>query len=96
MSIGGKPKAHPHRGTLTSTKPHLLIVLLPMGQAFKHTNLWGPKLFKPPRVIIILGISDICKQMFASMRKKAQASNKAVFLGESLLFSASVSAWEMS
>jgi hypothetical protein len=26
----------------TPTKPHLLIVPLPMGQAFKHLSPWGP------------------------------------------------------
>ena len=29
------------------TRPHLLIVSLPVAQAFKHINLWGPNLFKP-------------------------------------------------
>jgi len=33
------------------TRPHLLIVPLPMGQAFKHMSLWGPYLLKPPHSI---------------------------------------------
>jgi hypothetical protein len=43
LSIGDL-KAHPHSDTLPPTRPHL-----PMGQAFKHLNLWGPYLFKPPQ-----------------------------------------------
>lgn len=33
--------------TSTPTKPYLLTVLLPLSQAFEHTSLWGPLLFKP-------------------------------------------------
>ena len=31
----------------TPTRPHLLMVALPMGQAFKHMSLLGPNLSKP-------------------------------------------------
>jgi hypothetical protein len=47
LSIGDL-KAHPHSSTLPITRPHLLIVPLSMGQAFKHMSLWGPTLFKAP------------------------------------------------
>jgi hypothetical protein len=30
-----------HKATHIPTKPYLLIVPLPMGQAFKYTSLWG-------------------------------------------------------
>ena len=40
LSIGDL-KAYPHNDTLPPTRPHLLIVPLPMGQAFKHMSLWG-------------------------------------------------------
>lgn len=30
------------------TRPHVLIVPYPKGQAFKHMNLWGPFLYKAP------------------------------------------------
>ena len=38
LSIGDL-KAHPHSDTLHPTRPYLLIVPLPMGQAFKHMSL---------------------------------------------------------
>ena len=50
LSIGAL-KARPHNDTLPSTRPHLLIVPFPMGQAFKHMNLWRPHVFKPPQII---------------------------------------------
>ena len=37
----GDLKAHLHSNTLPPTRPHLLIVSLPMDQAFKHTSLHG-------------------------------------------------------
>jgi hypothetical protein len=46
LSIGDL-KAHPHSDTLlhkatpAPTKPHLLIVPLPVGQAFRHRSLEG-------------------------------------------------------
>lgn len=30
-------------------RPQLLLVPLPIGQTFKHINLWGPYLFKQPQ-----------------------------------------------
>jgi hypothetical protein len=36
LSIGGDLKANPHSHTLPPTKPHLLIVLLSMGQAYSN------------------------------------------------------------
>jgi hypothetical protein len=51
LSIGDL-KAYPHSDILPPTWPHILIVPLPMGQAFKDMNLWGEaNLFKPPQVI---------------------------------------------
>jgi hypothetical protein len=47
LSIGDL-KAHPHSDTLSLTRSHLLIVPLPISQAFKHMSLLGPFLFKPP------------------------------------------------
>ena len=38
----GDLRAHLHSDTLPSTWPHLLIVKLSVGQAFKHRSLWGP------------------------------------------------------
>ena len=38
-------KAWLHSDTLS--RPHLLTVLLPMDQVFKHKNPWGPCLLKP-------------------------------------------------
>jgi hypothetical protein len=35
-------KAHPHSDTLPPTRPHLLIMSLPVGQAFKHISLFKP------------------------------------------------------
>ena len=43
-------KACLHSDILSSTRPHLLILPHPMGQAFKHMNLWGPYLLKPPQL----------------------------------------------
>jgi hypothetical protein len=48
----GDLKTCPHNDTLSSTKPHplqqghtsLIIIPLPMGQTFKHMNLWEPYL----------------------------------------------------
>ena len=40
-------KAHPDSDTLPPTSLHLLIVLLRVGQAFKHMGLQGDNLFKP-------------------------------------------------
>jgi hypothetical protein len=40
----GQLKAHPYSDTLPPTRPHT-----PVGQAFKHKNLWGPYPFKPPQ-----------------------------------------------
>lgn len=37
--------------TRTHLLQHLLIVSLPMGQAFKYTSLWRAFLFKPPQVV---------------------------------------------
>lgn len=37
------------KATPTPTRAHLLIVPLSMGQAFKHMNVWGPNLLKPPQ-----------------------------------------------
>ena len=42
LSIGDL-KARPHGDTLPLTRPHLLTVLLPLGQVFKHMSLWGAK-----------------------------------------------------
>ena len=42
-------KDHPHNGTLPPTRPHPLIVPLPMDQTFKHMSLRVPSLFKPPQ-----------------------------------------------
>ena len=33
-------KAHPHSDALPPTRPHLLMVLLPMGQAYSHHHTW--------------------------------------------------------
>lgn len=53
------PRPRPHlleqghtysKATPTPTRPHLLIVPLPKGQTFKHKNLWGTNLFKPPHL----------------------------------------------
>ena len=42
-SLGtGNLKALPHSDTLPPSRSHLIIVPLPMGQAFKHMTLWGP------------------------------------------------------
>jgi hypothetical protein len=38
-----------NEATPTLPRPHLLIVPLPVGQAYKHTSLRGPFLFKPPQ-----------------------------------------------
>ena len=48
LSIGSL-EAHLHSDIFPPTRPYLLIVPLLMGQAFKHMNLWGPNLFKPPQ-----------------------------------------------
>jgi hypothetical protein len=32
----------PNKATSTPTRPHFLIVPIPMGQAFKHMSIWGP------------------------------------------------------
>jgi hypothetical protein len=40
LSIGDL-KALPYSDILLSTRPHLLIVSLPMGQAFTYSSLWG-------------------------------------------------------
>jgi hypothetical protein len=48
-----RPQSHRHNDTLLQTRPHLLIVLFPMVQAFKHLSLWGPELFTPPQLVII-------------------------------------------
>jgi hypothetical protein len=42
-------KGHPHSDSLPPKRPHLLIVPLPMDQAYKHVNLWKLYLFKPPQ-----------------------------------------------
>jgi hypothetical protein len=42
------PQSLSHSGALPPTRPHLLIVPLPMDQAFKHVSLWWPYLFKSP------------------------------------------------
>lgn len=39
--------SHLHSDKTCLTRPHLLIVLLTMGQVLKHMSLWGPFLFKP-------------------------------------------------
>ena len=44
----GRPQSLPYSDTLSPTRPHLLIVSLPIGQVFKHMSLWGPFLFNPP------------------------------------------------
>ena len=44
----GDLKAHLHSDAFPPTWPHLLIVPLPIGPAFKDMSLWGPFLFKPP------------------------------------------------
>ena len=51
LSIGDL-KVHPHNDTLPPTKTHLLIVPLPMGQAFKHMSLWA-MLFKRPQYVCL-------------------------------------------
>lgn len=45
-----------YNSTPTPASPHLLIVSLPMGQAFKYTSPWGPYLFKPPHLLIIFSL----------------------------------------
>jgi hypothetical protein len=40
----GDRKAHPHSDIFPSTRPHCLIVPVPMA---KHSNLWRSNLFKP-------------------------------------------------
>jgi hypothetical protein len=42
-------KTHFHSDILPPTRPHHLIVPLPIDQAFKCTSLWGTFLFKPPQ-----------------------------------------------
>ena len=51
-SFSIEPKSSPPQWHTSSnkTRPHLLIVLLPVGHTFKHISLWGPNLFKPPCV----------------------------------------------
>lgn len=48
------PPWHPSSNKVTSTptRPHLLRCSLPRGQAFKHTNLWGPNLFRPAQTLL--------------------------------------------
>ena len=49
LSIGDL-RVYPHGDTHPPSKPHLLIVPLPMGQAFKHMNLWELYLFLLPQL----------------------------------------------
>lgn len=50
-------KGHLHNDTfplirpqgLTTTRPLFLVASFPLGQAFKHRNLWRPFLLKPPQ-----------------------------------------------
>jgi len=47
----GRPQSPPHSDTLPSTRLHLLIVSLHMGQAFKQMSLLGGgDLVKPPQI----------------------------------------------
>jgi hypothetical protein len=50
ISQGPPPQRHTssNKSTPTPSRPHLLIVPLLRGQAFKYMNLWEPYLFKPP------------------------------------------------
>ena len=43
------------QGTLTPTRPHLLTVPLPGGQAFTWVSPWGPFLCQPPTPSLCLG-----------------------------------------
>lgn len=49
-----KPQSLPYSDTLPSSRPYLLITVLPMGQTFKPKSLWGPNLFKPPHLFCFL------------------------------------------
>jgi hypothetical protein len=42
-----------NKATPTPTKPHFLVVPLPIGGAFKHISLWRPYLFKPSHPQIV-------------------------------------------
>ena len=53
LSIGDL-RARPHSDILPPVRSHLLVVLLPMGQAFKHMTGWWPSLFKLPQVPFFL------------------------------------------
>jgi hypothetical protein len=76
-------KVHPHSGTLPPTRPHLLhpaspyllIMPLPMSQAFKHINLWGPNLFKPPQVT---GQTDSTELPKACEHSSMSSTGKAI------------------
>jgi hypothetical protein len=59
-------RAHPHSNTVPPTRSHLLIVPLPMGQAFTHMSLWGPFLFKPTTTDI--AISRNCRDKIQNLR----------------------------
>lgn len=43
-------KDHLHTDPLPPTRPNLLKVPLPKGQAFNHMSLWGPFPSKPPQL----------------------------------------------
>jgi len=49
-----RPQSPPRSDTLLPTRPHLLILPLPMCQAFKHMSQWEPFLFRPPHVFMIV------------------------------------------
>lgn len=55
-------KTHLNSGTLPLTRPCLLTLPFPVGQAFKHMKLWGPFLFKPPHLTsyLPLDILSLC------------------------------------
>jgi hypothetical protein len=55
----GDLKALPNSTTLPATWPHLLVVPIPLGQAFKYINLCGPNLFKPPYHIWLMSVGDL-------------------------------------
>lgn len=42
-----------NKATPTETRPYILIVLLPLGQVFKHMRLWGPYLVNPLQTSLI-------------------------------------------
>ena len=58
------PSPQWHTSSYKATSPYYSVLLLPIGQAFKHMSLWGPFLFKPPHYETHLSVEFLPRRRY--------------------------------